>query len=800
MKDKSLIKNLLETRILILDGAMGTELAKRGLPPEACPMAWSVRHPDAVLAVHGEYLAAGADVVYTATLGGSPWKLAEYNETDTIGLNRELARLARQAAGAHGLAAGDIGPSGKFVEPFGELGFEEAVAGFKLQVQGLAEGGADLFVIETMFDIQEARAALIAVKETCPEAFTIVTVTVQPGGRTLGGTTAEAATVTLQSLGADAVGINCGGGPETMVSVIAALKPIATVPLVAKPNAGLPRLENGVTVFPMGPEEFAAFGPAFAEAGVNLVGGCCGSTPDHIRLLAQRLKNRAPAPPRHRHISALSSAREALVLRADDPVMIIGERINPTGKKALQEELRAGRFTLVEKMAIEQKAQGAALLDVNAGLPGADEAALLHRLTALLALKTDLPLVLDSADPAALARALRFYPGRALVNSLSGEKEKIEKLLPTAAFYGAMLVLLPVTGRSVPRTATERVAILETLIAAAAKYGLGREDLVADGLTMALSADPALTRETLATIGLARGQLGLKTVIGLSNVSFGLPERRLINAAFLAQAAAAGLSFAIANPGEPGLMEAKLAADLLRSSDPNAERWVRFCQGRASVPQEKAGGNEADPARMLEQAILDGADDALPGLVKRALAAGIKPLDLMEAHLISAITRAGELFAAKKYFLPQLVLSAGTMEKACRLLLPHMGKNTLGKKGKIILATVAGDIHDIGKNIVALLLRNYGFEVIDLGKDVSPQAIVEKARAVRPDAIGLSALMTTTMGKMKETIELARAEKIDVPFILGGAVVTEEYARSVGAHYAADGVEAAAVLERVIRK
>jgi 5-methyltetrahydrofolate--homocysteine methyltransferase len=612
MKDKATIKALLAKKILILDGAMGTELDKRGLPPGACPEAWSAAHPEAPAAVHRDYLAAGADVIYTATLGGNLWKLSDYGETDVVGINRTLARVAREACGNKALAAGDIAASGRFVEPFGELGFEETVAGVKLQVKGLAEGGVDLFVIETMFDVQEARAALIAVREACPEAFTIVTLTFQPGGRTLGGTPASSALVTLQSLGADACGVNCGGGPEAMVPIIEALKPLATVPLVVKPNAGLPRLEDGRTVFPMGPEEFAAFAPAFARAGVNLAGGCCGTTPAHIKLFAEKLRGVPPDPPRRQRLSALSSSRAALVFADDDPVHVIGERINPTGKKALQEDLRAGRFAVVEKLAREQKERGAALLDVNAGLPGADEADLLYRLTSLLALKSDLPLVLDSADPRALTRALRLYPGRALVNSVSGEKEKLETLLPAAAFYGAMLIVLPVSGRTIPATAAERIAHAERIIDAACRLGYGKEDLVVDGLTLALSSNPSLARETLITIARCRDGLKVKTIVGLSNVSFGLPERATVNAAFLAQAAAAGLSFAIANPGEPGLMAAKLAADLLRGTDPHAGRYLAFCRTKdlaANQAGESTASTPADPARAVEQAIRDGLDD-----------------------------------------------------------------------------------------------------------------------------------------------------------------------------------------------
>ncbi|HEQ71056.1 MAG TPA: 5-methyltetrahydrofolate--homocysteine methyltransferase, partial [Spirochaetia bacterium] len=778
----------------------------RGLPSGVCPEAWAVRHPDVVTAVHRDYLNAGADIIYTATFGGNAFKLAEYGEKDVVGINRTLAALARKAAGRGALVAGDIAPAGKFVEPFGELPFEEAVEKVKLQVRGLLEGGVDLFVIETMMDIQEARAALIAVRELT-DAFTMVTMTIEKDGYTLNGTTPQAALVTLQSLGADAVGCNCSTGPAEMLPLIAAMKPYAHVPLAAKPNAGLPRLMDGTTVFDMGPEEFGSFGPRLLAAGANLVGGCCGTSPAHIRALAAEVKKMRAAAPGRTALSAVSSAREALIFKDNDPVHIVGERINPTGKKTLQAALTHGNYAEVIRLAREQREKGAALLDVNAGLPGIDERNVLTRMVNLLSVKSDLPLVLDSSRPEVQKRALRVYPGRALLNSISLEKEKMEDLLPAAAFFRPMLVVLPLSGAVIPETAAERIAVLEKIMEEVFRYGFTPEDLVVDGLVMALSSNPSAPAETLKTIAYCREVLHLKTIVGLSNVSFGMPARKLINAGFLLQAAAQGLTLAIANPNEASLLEAKLTADLLRKSDENAARFIKvygdrtFAAGTGSTaagPAAATQASSADPAVALEQAVLDGAGEGIEQIVDLALAAGKKPLSLINEHMIPAIMRVGDLFSQKKYFLPQLLSSAQTMERGVARLAPLVSAQALEKKGKVLMATVEGDIHDIGKNIVCLLLRNHGFEVVDLGKNVSAERIVSQARQDQPQVIGLSALMTTTMEKMREVVDLARREGLSIPFLLGGAVVNETFAASLGARYAADGVAAVAAVNGLL--
>jgi 5-methyltetrahydrofolate--homocysteine methyltransferase len=796
---KQKISHLLRKKIVLLDGAMGTELQKRGMPPGACPEAWIMEHPGIVQDIHRTYALSGADIVYACTFGGNRLKLGEYGIENARKVNRNLAKLAKAAVGNRTFVAGDIGPTGRFVEPNGDLPFEEAVDIFRQQALGLIEGGVDLFVIETMMDIQEARAALIAVKEAC-DLFVLVTMTFESNGRTLGGTDPVTALITLQSLGADAVGCNCSTGPEDMLPFIRMMKPHATVPLAAKPNAGIPRLEGIRTVFEMSPETFGAFGEEFARAGVNLMGGCCGTTPSHIAALRQATDAQKPLAPQRTGIAALSSSRNHLLLEASRPLCIVGERLNPTGKKALQQELLAGRMGLLRQIAREQEQQGAELLDVNVGVPGIDEVGTMKQIVNLLATHTDLPLVIDSPNVDTIEAALRLYPGRALINSISGETEKCLRLLPLAAKYGAMFILLPLADGEIPRTAHRRAAVVRDVFRRARRHGLMKDDFIVDGLVMTVASDPQAAAETLETIRWCTKTYGCRTILGISNVSFGMPERRWLNAAFLAMAQAAGLTLAIANPGSEELMHVKRAADVLMLKDRDAAAYIRhFAQ--APKPEESAAQTAA-PDQRVRQAILDGNREDIVSLVDGALRAGFDAGQLMDGTMIPAIVYVGDLFDKKICFLPQLIASAEAMRLGVSHLEPHLHRTTAdrGSKGAVMLATVHGDIHDIGKNIVALILRNHGYKIIDLGKDVPMEAVLAAIREHRPDVVGLSALMTTTMIQMKKVIDAAKAGGLSAKFILGGAVVTRNYAESLGASYAADGVEAVRVMERLMTK
>ena len=769
------------------------------MPSGVCPEVWCLENPAAIQDIHRAYQKAGADIIYTCAFGANRLKLSQYGFTNVKEINKQLVGLARRAVGNRALIAGDISSTGHFVEPFGDLMFEEAVDIFKEQVRGLLAGGVDLFVIETMMDIQEARAALIAVREIT-DHFTMVTMTYETNGYTLSGTDPVTALITLQSLGADAVGCNCSTGPEAMVKFIAAMKPFATVPLVAKPNAGMPRLAGKTTVYDMNARDFASWGKKLAAAGVNLIGGCCGTTPGHIAAL-KKTSGRAPViAPVRKSISAVSSARAFKIFDEGSPLLIIGERINPTGKKALQQELLDGKMNIVRQMAREQEAQGADLLDVNVGVHKIDEVDAMKRVISLLSTGTALPLVIDSPNMETVKEALRIYPGRALINSISGETQKLKKLLPVAAKYGAMFILLPVTDNEIPETAARRKDIVRDIFQAARRFGFSKDDVVVDGLVMTVAANPGAAKETLKTVAWCTDSFKCRTVLGLSNVSFGMPERKWMNTAFLAMAQAAGLTMAIANPANRELMNVKMAGDVFMQKDRDALSYIRHFSvpGKADVAHAAA---KNPPDQEVYEAILEGNRDNITSLVDNALESGMSPSGLVDDVMIPAINRAGELFDQRKYFLPQLIASAEAMKAALARVEPRLKREEKGRLGKgiIILATVKGDIHDIGKNIISLMLKNHGYTIADLGKDVPAKAIIESMRRSKPDVVGLSALMTTTMVNMEEVIGLARANGYSCPFIVGGAVVTKAYAASIGAAYAKDGVEAVRVVEQLIK-
>ncbi|MBO7047653.1 MAG: dihydropteroate synthase, partial [Spirochaetia bacterium] len=526
------------------------------------------------------------------------------------------------------------------------------------------------------------------------------------------------------------------------------------------------------------------------------MGGCCGTSPDHIKELAYNMAPCSPRPADKADYAALSSAREAVITLAGSPVRIIGERINPTGKKKLQAELKEGVFTTVQTFAREQKSTGAAILDVNAGMPGINEEETLLKIISLLTPQTSLPLSIDTTNPEAAEKAMRFYPGRPLLNSISGESPRLEKLLPAAAKYGAMFILLPILGNQIPATAEERIEVIRNIYAKAEKYGFKKCDILIDGLAMTVSANQKAPAETLKTIKWA-AQEGFGSVIGLSNISFGLPERKWANAAFLAMATQAGLTHVIANPMEEVLTNIKLASDLLSGTDPDGTNYITSFANKTSTPASPAKAAES-PDQAVRNGIVNGIREDIKLAVKAALNSGFKPADILENMMIPAIVHVGDLYEKKEYFLPQLIASAETMKMGFTVLEPLLNSANREKKGKILFATVEGDIHDIGKNIVILMLRNYGFEVIDLGKDVKASKIIEVAEKEKPDIIALSALMTTTMIRMPEVIEQAKLSAIKAAFMVGGAVVTEDWAQSIGAHYSANGVEAVKKAQELI--
>lgn len=784
--------NILQEDVLILDGATGTELQKKGMPKGVCPEKWIIENPNALIEIQKAYKKSGSKIIYASTFGANRIKLEEFGIEDNVYLlNKKLIEISRKAIGKDTLLAGDLSPTGKFIEPFGDLSFEDAVKIYKEQVKGLLSGGVDLFVIETMIDIQETRAALIAIKEECDLPI-MVSMTFEEDGYTLTGTDPVTALITLQSLGADVVGCNCSTGPDKMIEVIKKMKPYAKVPLLAKPNAGLPRLIDGKTIFDMNAEEFSSFTEKFIDAGVNLLGGCCGTTPEYINLVSKKAKYLKPLWIQRESLSALSNARSNIILNKESPLVIVGERINPTGKKNFQEQLKNNNLDGIRKFAIEQKEGGAKCLDVNMGMPGIDEKDMMIKAIKLLVSIVDLPLIIDSSSPEVIEKALRIYPGRALINSISAEKIKIEKLLPIASKYGAMFILLPLTDQEIPQKAEERIKIVDYILNCAKKFGYSKDDIVIDGLVMTVSSDQNAAMETLKFIKWAAKDFGVNTIVGLSNVSFGLPERKYINASFLSMAIFNGLSMAIANPNEEILTITKFASDVLVGNDKQAKFYIDKFSNIQKSDREKITINKS-PEEMIFDSVVNGDDSKIIEYIKEAMTRNIKANEIVDNYLIKAINKVGDLYEKKIYFLPQLIASAEVMKRAFSYIEPFLLKKeeSTNKKIKIVFATVKGDIHDIGKNIVILMLKNYGFEVIDLGKDVPSTVIIEKAIKENADVIALSALMTTTMVEMKTVINMAREKNLKAKIIIGGAVITEDYAKEIGADgYSKDSIGA----------
>ena len=804
MISRSQFRKLCDEKVLILDGATGTELIKQGMPSGVSPELWVAENPAAITAVQQAYADAGSNIVYTPTFGGNEIKLAEFGLGNrAFELNKTLAEISIKAVRDRGvLVFGDLAPTGKFVEPSGDWAFEEAVNVYKNQVKALAAADVDGFVIETMMDLQEARAALIAARELYPDAPVMVTLTFDESQRTLTGVTPDAALITLQSLGADAFGCNCSTGPADMAKLLASIKEYASIPLIAKPNAGLPMLKDGKTVFNMTPDMFAGYVDTLLDSGVNLLGGCCGTTPQHIAAAAEKVRSSsAPLPVRADASGIISSNRRIKKLNCNGSFTVIGERINPTGKRALQAELRNNSTALALQFAIEQQTAGAEVLDVNMGLSGVDETALMCKVVLQTVRAVDTPLCIDSTSPEAVEAALRVYPGRALLNSISYEKERIEKVLPIAAKYGAMLILLPLDENKLPENCGERIAVLEKLLPEIEKYGYDLNDVAVDALIMAISAAPQAGNSALEFIDYCHNKLHVNTVCGLSNISFGLPNRMLVNRTFLAMAMARGLNMAIANPMNTDFMAAIQAVEALNGKDKNMSRYLATQSN--TVAENKTVAADTDCGVQAFNAILHGNCASAVKAVEKALTQGdFDARKFLNENLLSAIEKVGSKFEKKEYFLPQLLAGAEALQAAISVLEPALQSTDQSSenKEKFIIATVKGDIHDIGKNIVALMLRNSGFEVIDLGKDVAPEIIIERAKAENCRIIGLSALMTTTMNEMPKVIEMAKNAGVQADFIVGGAVVDEAFASQIGAVYAADAMMCVRVAQALLAK
>lgn len=784
-----------------LDGATGTNLMKAGMPVGACPEQWILEHKEVMLELQRSYVAAGTDIVYAPTFGANRIKLAEYGlESEIQKMNHELVAISKEAVGRNGYVAGNLTMTGQQLYPMGTMTFEELVDVYKEQVTYLEEAGVDLFVVETMMSLQETRACLIAVKEVS-ELPVMVTMSYNEDGRTLYGTDPATAMVVLQSLGADAVGVNCSAGPEEMIPLVKAMKEYANVPIIAKPNAGIPVLQDGKTMYPMEPEEFAGYGKLLIEAGAGILGGCCGTTHLHIQKLKEQTKDLSAPEVNKEKKRLLTSERKTVEIKLDGPFMVVGERINPTGKKKLQEELKEGKLDLVLQMAEEQEENGADILDINMGMNGIDEKEMMLNVITEVSNTVNLPLCIDSSHVDIIEAALRIYPGRALINSISLEKGKVEQLIPIAKKYGAMFVLLPLSDQGLPKDLEEKKRIIHTIMDAALQAGMNKEDIVVDGLVATVGANKTAALECFETIAYCKDTLGLATICGLSNISFGLPQRPYINTAFLTMAISKGLTMAIANPSQELLMNIAFASDLLLNKEGADLRYIN--KANATSSEEKKiveTASKSVETREVFEAVVKGNKKNILDLVENELKKQKQPDSIMNEELIPAINYVGELFNQQKYFLPQLIASAETMKKAIEYLEPLLQNNEdVKEKATVVIATVEGDIHDIGKNLVALMLKNYGYKVIDLGKDVSKEEIIQAAKEQQASVIGLSALMTTTMMRMKEVVEYAKQENIDAKIMIGGAVITQSFAEEIGADgYSKDAQEAVEVVQKLL--
>ena len=818
---------------LVFDGAMGTMLQEAGLKAGELPELLNFSHPETVTAIHRAYVEAGADVISANTFGANAHKLGDAASVEDV---FAAAIACARKSGARYVAA-DIGPIGALLKPLGTMDFDEAYDLFAQQARAAQAAGADLFVVETMTDLLEAKAAVLACLE-CTELPVVATMTFGEDGCTFLGTSPEICAMTLSALGVQAVGINCSLGPDALAPLLARMAPFARVPLMVQANAGLPRIEGGRTLYDIDAEAYAHAAEALLDAGATVVGGCCGTSPDYIARIRTLVDTRTPVPPQARdaHAFAVCSAQKTLVMQAGKPYAnIIGERINPTGKKRLKEALRSGDFDYAVGEALDQAELGADALDVNVGLPELDEPRVLVEVMERIQAVCDLPLQIDSSDPEAVRRAVRRYAGKALINSVNGKAESLEAVLPIAAHYGCVVVGLTLDEDGIPETAEGRLAIARRIVQAAEEAGIPREDVVIDCLAMAASTNQCQVAQILRAMRLVHEELGVRCVLGVSNISFGLPQREMVNAVFLSQAFASGLDLAIMNPKSRRMCDVVATQRVLNAQDEGAAAFIeRYAQAPnpydapASVQASGAGavGASAKNAQVdgaagsgapmaagagASQAAAGGACDGADALsrarhliltgrkaqmeaVTRELLASREALEVIDGCFIPVLDEVGAKFERGELFLPQLMASAEAVKVGFDTVKACVPAGAAQDKGDIVLATVKGDIHDIGKNIVKMLLENYGYRVHDLGRDVAPEAVLECVRATGARLVGLSALMTTTVRSMEQTVELLHREVPGVKVMVGGAVLTPEYAATMGAeYYAKDAAESARI-------
>lgn len=766
---------------LFFDGGMGSILQERGLAAGELPETWNITRPEEIRSIHRAYLDAGSDIINTNTFGANALKFPDNLREIVEAAVSNAKETRRQSGREDAYIALDLGPTGRLLQPMGDLPFEQAVELFGEVVRIGAAAGVDLVLIETMSDSYELKAAVLAAKENCVLPV-LATVIFDENGKMLTGGTVDSVAAMLEGLRVDALGVNCGLGPKQMLPIVKRLTEVSSLPVIVNPNAGLPRSENGKTVYDIDADEFAALMGEIADLGVQVLGGCCGTTPAHIRKMIETCKGHYFVPVEPKHRTVVSSFSQAVEI-GQKPV-IIGERINPTGKSKFKAALRENNIEYILSEGLAQEDNGAHILDVNVGMPEIDEPAMMERVVTRLQGVTALPLQIDTSDTAAMERGMRLYNGKPMINSVSGKRESMEAVFPLVKKYGGVVVGLTLDENGIPDSAEGRVQIAKKIYDTAVQYGIGKEDIVIDGLAMTISSDSRSALVTLETLRRVRDELGGHTILGVSNISFGLPQREIINANFFTMALQNGLSCAIINPNTDAMMRAYRAFLALTDQDAQCAGYIAAYGNQPTVAPQAA----ADSAIPLGESIERGLQERAAQAAKAALQT-VPPLELVNTELIPALDRVGKGFEAGTVFLPQLLMSAEAAKAAFEVVKDAMRGAPQATRGKIILATVKGDIHDIGKNIVKVLLENYGYQVLDLGKDVAPEVIVDTAIQEEVALIGLSALMTTTVVSMEQTIRLLREKKPDTKVVVGGAVLTQEYADSIGADcYARDAM------------
>lgn len=795
-------RSFLENNIVVLDGGMGTLLQERGLFSGELPENWNVSHPEVITAIHKEYFDSGANVVLSNTFGANSFKFSDEKLELVIKSAIENAKAARSASSFKGekFIAFDIGPTGKLLKPLGILDFEEAVSVFKKSISLGAKYGADLIFIETMGDTYEAKAAFLAAKEVC-ELPVVVSCAFGSDGKLLTGATPSAVTALLEGMGADAIGANCSLGPRELIPVIEEFISASSVPVLVKANAGLPSLENGKSVYKVTVSDFVDSLEKMIKMGVRLVGGCCGTTPEFISAIRNLVEKATPAPIESKNTTLISSYTHTVSF-GKNPVLI-GERINPTGKKRFKEALKANDMDYIISEALREEESGAHVLDVNVGLPEIDEEKMLLSAITELQTVTALPLSIDTANAVAMEAALRRYNGKALINSVNGKEESMAKIFPLMKKYGGVAIALTLDENGIPETADGRVEIAKKIIKCAAEYGISKKNLIFDTLTLTVATDPLAAKTTLMALSRIKNELGCHTSLGVSNVSFGLPSRDIINANFFTLALSSGLSAAIMNPHSSEMMKSYYTYRALSGLDADFSDYIGIAESFVSdMSRTNKTATQEMSVATLRDAIKCGMKERSAKITSELLETS-KPLSIVENEIIPAINYVGELYEKQKLYLPSLLASAEAAKCAFEKIKEAMLKSDTGADigEKIVLATVKGDIHDIGKNIVKLILENYGYKVIDLGKDVAPEMVLEAVIAHNVRFVGLSALMTTTVPAMEATIKLLKENVTDVKVIVGGAVMTQESAMQIGADgYAKDAVSAVKVLQTFAEK